>query len=372
VERAAWRGCRVNYLEWSERVFDVALALDDGVMGYTSCMAIAERLGFGEATWDDFSRRDDPRLEGLIDAITDLSDVGIEMPNIAQVRITHRARDVRHAGFRAALYPYAFGPVLDSEASLLIKTLVERSVDAGTDYARLVEQPLGDVWEAVNGGAEDHTAIIRSIGLARSLAEKGLVRGRWAGQSPPIWPTLLGVIRATQAGDLEWQQRIVDLLADWETTSVEFKREMDLDTDAGKRRLVRSVLALATTKASGPRYLVIGFDSQTHAFTTPVDARLTSDRIEDVLAAYTDPVPEIRYRTVRLSGGDAGIVEVLRDAAKVPYRVKQAMKGLAVRDVVVRHGSHIEPPTAGELEALLREAALARGEPAASAEGEVE
>jgi hypothetical protein len=59
----------------------------------------AAQLGLGEATRDDFARRDDPRFEGLLDALGDPNLVGIEMPDIAQVRVTEVACDVRRAGF---------------------------------------------------------------------------------------------------------------------------------------------------------------------------------------------------------------------------------------------------------------------------------
>ena len=174
---------------------------------------------------------------------------------------------------------------------------------------------------------------------------------------------MLGVIRITRADDLELQALLTDLVDEWETTSVEFKRELDLDADEGKRRLVRSALALANTKASGRRFMVVGYDPKTHAFSRSVDERLTSDRIEDVLAAYTDPVPDVRYRTDAVAGGTVGMVEVLRNAEHLPYRVRKAMRGLSVGAVLVRHGSHIDAPTTRELADLERESKIARGEP---------
>lgn len=353
----------MDYIEWVERVFDAAIACDDGAMGRTSAMAIAGRLGLGEPTWDDFSKRTDPRLEGLMDAIGDLEAVGVTMGNISQVTVTQQARDVAHVGFRTAAWPAAFESVLHPSAEGLLRAVVARSVDAGPDFARVVECRLGEAWADANPGSEPgYETVMRSNTVGGDLREKGLLKGRWAGSDPLVWPSVFGVIRATGAEDLEWQERLPRLVDEWETTSVEFKRELDLGTDEGKRRLVRSALALANTKASGPRYLVVGYDPKTHGFVRSVDASVTGDRIEDVLAAYLDPVPEARYRTVGVAGGTAGIVEVLRNPEHLPYRTKRVIRGVAVGVILVRHGSHIEPPSQREEADLIREGMIARGE----------
>ena len=70
----------MDYVTWVERVFAAAMAQDDGAMGYTSSFAIAKAPSFGEPTFDDFTRRDDPRFEGLLDALADLEMVGVERP----------------------------------------------------------------------------------------------------------------------------------------------------------------------------------------------------------------------------------------------------------------------------------------------------
>lgn len=49
-----------------------------------------------------------------------------------------------------------------------------------------------------------------------------------------------------------------------------------------------------------------------------MDARaVTQDRIEDILNAYTDPVPRIRWHGAGWAGGLVGMLEVLRDPADI-------------------------------------------------------
>lgn len=137
---------------------------------------------------------------------------------------------------------------------------------------------------------------------------------------------------------------------------------MKLGTPAQKAEFVKDILGLATTKASGrDRYLIVGYDDKRHAFDQSVDARITQDRLEQILHQYTEPMPEIRYFTVPMRGGnDAGVIEVRRETGRVPYRVRRDIGRLSAGDTFVRHGSQTEPPTQLELEALIAEGEQAR------------
>jgi hypothetical protein len=83
--------------------------------------------------------------------------------------------------------------------------------------------------------------------------------------------------------------------------------------------------------------------------------------LEQILNAYTDPIPEIRFRTVAWETGEVDVIEVLRDPTKVPYRVARSLGNvIEVGDIYVRHGTQVEQPTRGELSALEAEGRAAR------------
>lgn len=92
-----------------------------------------------------------------------------------------------------------------------------------------------------------------------------------------------------------------------------------------------------------------------------MDPAISQDRLEQILAAYAAPPPEIHYQRVRWNGGDVGLLEVRRDPARIPYRVTKALAHIAVGDIFVRHGSQVERPTAAELADLEAEGRTARG-----------
>jgi hypothetical protein len=148
------------------------------------------------------------------------------------------------------------------------------------------------------------------------------------------------------------------MVDEWETTTVEFKRELELGSPARSAEFAHDVMALANTKASGrERYLLVGYDPKTHEFTTSVSNAVTQDRLEDVLNEFSDPAPQVRYFTVEHSSGagQVGIIEVRKDPALVPHRMKRDAGKRKAGEVYVRHGSHIEPPTSDEMESLMVE-----------------
>ncbi len=158
---------------------------------------------------------------------------------------------------------------------------------------------------------------------------------------------------------------IDDLVTEWETTSVDFKRQLSLDTMDQKAELVKDILGLVNTKASGRRWFIIGFDDKTHKYFGPPDAKITQNRIEQILARYIEPYIDVHYEAVECRVGRVGKLEVIRDPQKLPYHVKEQMNRekkppLMPGDLFVRHGSQVEKPTDAELLALQEEGNHAR------------
>jgi hypothetical protein len=86
------------------------------------------------------------------------------------------------------------------------------------------------------------------------------------------------------------------------------------------------VISLANTKASGrDRYLVVGFSNRTRELATPVDGSVEQNRLEQILNECSDPAPQIRYFTVEHPSGKGaiGVIEVRRDATKLPHSMRR-------------------------------------------------
>ncbi len=182
-------------------------------------------------------------------------------------------------------------------------------------------------------------------------------------------------VRATYCG-LVWDRyraRIVNadyfdrLLDDGETTSVEFKRELYLDTKDRKAEFIKDILGLVNTQASGTRLLIIGFDDKTHRYHAPPDTVISQNIIEQILAAYTVPVVEVKYEKMPYRDlGEIGVITVSRDRTKLPYRPSKSFgdkKKVREDQIFVRHGSQTEEALPSELAALEEERERAKVSP---------
>lgn len=230
--------------------------------------------------------------------------------------------------------------------------LLPQMVDAEVVAARLGWEP----------------GLAKVLQVARQLHDRGLIfRQDYPGPDMTLranlHATYRGLVWETRRGLTLESQFIDNLVIEWETTSVEFKGEQHTDTAGQKAELVKDLLGLANTQASGRRWLIIGFDDKTREYTGPPDPKLTQNHLEQLLARYTDPPVTIRYEVVDYRAGPVGKLEVLRDAAKLPYSVAKSIgekKRILEGQIFVRHGSQTEEPTPLELQAIRDEAQRAK------------
>ena len=180
-----------------------------------------------------------------------------------------------------------------------------------------------------------------------------------------IRETYKGLVLQTKYQLTVEAREIDSLVEEWETTSVEFKQELETRTKDQKAEFVKDVLGLVNTKASGKRWLIVGFKDKTHTYNSGCILPPSQDNLEQVLSAYSNPMAEIRYDIVEHYHGPVGRLHVLRDPAKLPYRVAKSVgyeKRIEKGQIFVRHGSLTEEPTDEELQALLEEGKRARRE----------
>jgi hypothetical protein len=308
----------------------------------------------------DCDAPDDGRA--IVEAVMDLIKLGMLDGDQWHVSLGPTGRQVGIRPLSDLLWPSLFEQVRveDGDREFVAKA-VELSEDRFERCAAMRHVHGAAVMEALGRAADP----LDMVGIFKRLHERvpELVMGIAAlDGTVELRVRYAGVVLATERAQTELVQLVRGLLPEWETVTVEVKREVHLETKAQKAEFIKDIAAMATTKASGSRYLVLGWDPTTRLFTTSVDPGLTLDRMEQILAAYLDPVPGITYRTFGLEGGTAALIEVIRRSWEVPYRVKTAIHRLAVKDVFVRHGSQVEKPSPAELDALIEEGERARNE----------
>jgi hypothetical protein len=344
----------VKYVDWVEQVLK-------GLVDAVAADPAARTVGVAE--WQlqqrllDQQTATGPVAGSLRDAVRDLERRGLTSRRGQRIELAQAGRELAAESLRM-LWPEIMGVYLDNEQLTFLQACVRLCEKRHPDVALLRYVPWRQVTGVLGWANPDFNLV---FDIARRLEEAGLLDKRSGlGQRIDVRPTYAGIVRATEGTQAALRQLVADLVPDWETTTVEFKRQVNLKRDKEKAEFVRDVLALATTKASGRRWLVIGFDNNTHQFTDSVDPAITQDRLEDILNAYASPAPQIHYQPVRWNRGDVALLEVVRDPTHIPYRVTRSLAHISVDDVYVRHGSHVEPPTTAERADLDAEGRVAR------------
>jgi hypothetical protein len=355
----------MRYVDWVDRVLQATgeLTRRDAqarLIGVPRDQVLGRLGGPSDASSPAFHQS--PQLEALADAVNDLGRLGLVEPGNAGahwVRLTQDGRQLAAQSLRS-IWSQVFAIYLDDEQLAFLRQATALSEDRQTGYARVEWVPWQKVFDALGWRTSDDAP---AYDITARLEEEGcLARKAGMGGFIEVYPTYVGIVRATEQVQTELQQLVESLLPEWETTNVEFKRQLDLATKADKAEFIRDILALATTKSSGERFLIVGFDDKTHQFVRSVDSAIDQNRLEQILNTYAAPAPQIRYHRAAWDQGEIGVIKVLRVPAKVPYRVAKTLAHISKDDVYVRHGSHVDPPTSAELAAL-----EAEGQAAASA-----
>jgi hypothetical protein len=339
----------VTYLEWVERVLAAFVVMGsdtnhlNGIRELTAFMAI------------------DGADDAIHTAIQDLDALGLldasEINWIKEVQSTRMVRE--GTSVKRDLWPRIVGTGLDRDQAAFLSSLIDLSERPGETFADVDWVHAHEVYAALGWDERDRDP----HALTKSLEEIALVRRHVTLGSLQAYPTYRGIVRTRERVNTEWWGRIVDMVDEWETTTVEFKERIPLGTEKTNAEFVHDVIALANTKASGrDRHIVIGWSDVNREFRTPFDASFDQDRIEQILNVYAAPAPQVRLVTLDHPDGlgQVAVIEVRRDPARVPHRMAHEGGKIRVGQVFVRHGSHVEEPTAAELADLEAEGVRAR------------
>jgi hypothetical protein len=356
----------MDYIDWCDLVLEVTSTLPQarstGVNEFELSQALSARLGIV-----DFRRQEEyytsTYYTGMLHAIQSLKAVGFIEEN-------ERSRSlwkVSRLGRRHVVDPmpqwFAIcQEELDLEQAQLLSVINRLSPRVNSDHAWLEAVESQTVSTELEEWTSDQ---IQDV--ATELDQWGYIAGLFfLGNTFKLASTYKGLIWETRRGFTLISRLIDELVAEWETTSVDFKREVHLDTTDEKAEFIKDVLSLANTKASGRHWLIIGFENRSHAYYGAPDPGLNQDRFEQLLSMYTTPFVDVRYDVVDYREGQVGMLEVLRDPKKVPYSVARSISGrkrIEQGDIFVRHGSQVEKPTSLELQALHDEGDQARSNP---------
>jgi hypothetical protein len=360
----------VDFVEWCDLVlatcFDVTKtspqARSIGVNEFELAEALSAKLDIA-----DFRRQEDYFTStyhtGMVDAIQSLKAVGFIEDNERSRtywKISRLGR--RHVVDPMPQWIAICQEELDLEHVQLLSLINRLSPRVTSDHAWLeaVEN------QTVNAELGEWTSD-QIHDVATELDQWEYIAGVFfLGSTFKLEATYKGLVWETRRGFTLISRLIDELVAEWETTSVDFKRELHIDTADEKAEFIKDVLSLANTKASGRHWLIIGFENRSHAYYGAPDPSVNQGRFEQLLSTYTSPFVDVRYDVVDYREGQVGMLEVLRDPKKLPYSVAKSIgdrKRMEQGIIFVRHGSQVEKPTPLEEQALIDEGNQARSNP---------
>lgn len=223
----------------------------------------------------------------------------------------------------------------------------------------------------------------------------------WMWDSEVLWATVKELERAGYAinyspigmmefcptyRSLVWETRcqftfesgeIDQLLAEGETPTLDLKRQLEVRTASQKAEFIKDINALANTKASGQRFLLIGFtndgdyyepaESEARTERDRLLKRLTQEQLQTIAAHYTTPAIQLRYSQVAFRLGTVGRLEILRDPTELPYAVRESLGDRAAGqhrieagDIYLRDGTVTRKARQAEIAALHTDAERAK------------
>lgn len=353
----------MEFNEWADRIFA-------RFMRVYADAGIDRTVGIGEyqiATVGPFNLYQAPAYDGfrgvVLTTLSELADAGLldEQHTQGYYKPSDIARRLK--GDLTPLWQAFCSEELDSDEEALLRVVAALSERQKETYAD-IDWVRDEEVIATLGWPEE---MDRVYPVAEELHRRGLI-GFSATMGPAFRAhiTYRGFVWLRKQGETQESQFLDGLLGEGETTSVEIKREQHTDTNDQKAELVKDVLSLANTKASGAHWLIIGFNDKAKAWHGPPDPKLTQNHLEQLMSAYSEPCVEVRFTVSESRGQPFAKLQVVRDATKLPYRVKKGLRGekrgIQPQQVFVRHGSQVEEPTPAELQQLIEEGQRARGE----------
>jgi len=345
----------MNYLDFVDRVL---VAIDESVKAGGAEYPVPEMLSevgkriVGETNVDGVTFHASPLHRALLDAVGDLAELGLATPSGGYaVRLTPDGRLRAQSGLRSLWPGLVDAYPLSEDARQFLSVLCDVTEEEHDDFSELhavesdaVIQSLGQPW-----GGGKVIEVWQELEQRRSVSGTAVLGGRVVGSRP----TYVGFVLARVGPAVRKILLVEELVASWEGATVDHKAQLDVNSDRQRAEVAKDVAALANTQARGQRFLVIGFDDKSRAFTTSFDSTIDQDRLEDILNTRLNSVPVIRVDSVPWHGGTVGLIEVGREPTKLPYTISRDLTdGIRAGDVFVRRGSHVAKADADELAEL--------------------
>lgn len=150
------------------------------------------------------------------------------------------------------------------------------------------------------------------------------------------------------------KQKIKALLKQHEGPKLDFKQQLDLSTESGKKELAKDVLAITNTQG-GRGYILIGVQDKTKTIIGINPEDYSEERIQQVLSLRCDPPVTVRAEQIRYEGKMLILITIFRSYNK-PHQMLQTGA------FYLRRGSTTDIARRDEIAGMLQYSGMLRNE----------
>ncbi len=152
------------------------------------------------------------------------------------------------------------------------------------------------------------------------------------------------------------------LITGGEFTKFDLKAELCCKTKSEKAELVRHIIAIANSPGRVGHLLFGIYDNRQPS--GALDTSISEEQIQKIVKEYAEPYIETSYEIATFMGLSIGLLTIIREAKKLPYRFRKTVGGdkevINKDDIFYRHGRHSEKASYHEIEELILEGTEAR------------
>lgn len=149
-------------------------------------------------------------------------------------------------------------------------------------------------------------------------------------------------------------QKLLTLLKRNEGPKLDFKAQLDLTTESGKKELAKDVLAIANSQG-GRGHILIGVEDRSKAIIGIDPESYSEERIQQIVSNRCEPPLSIRYETVHIKDKSVGVITIFYSNKK-PHQMYQTGA------FYVRRGSTTDFARRDEIAAMLQQGGIIHNE----------
>lgn len=149
-------------------------------------------------------------------------------------------------------------------------------------------------------------------------------------------------------------QKLIALIKKNEGPKLDFKMELDLRSESGKKELAKDVIAIANSQG-GRGHLIVGIEDKTKRLVGIKPKDYDEERIQQIVGNRCDPPLNLRVEYIELKGKTVLVITIFRSYKK-PHQMRQTGA------FYIRRGSTTDVARRDEIAALLQTGGIIHNE----------